>query len=415
VLTSGRSEPRGAPAVLHVITRLIVGGAQENTLETAAGLDPRGFRSEILCGPESGPEGSLLDEARARGVRVSVEPALLRELHPRADLQAVLRIARFVRRGGFRVLHTHSSKAGILGRFAARLAGVPHVVHTVHGWSFHARQPAALRALYVRLERAAARITDTLVAVSERDVEKGLAAGIGSADRYRVIRSAVEIDRFARPIRSRSEVRGEWGIPEGAPVIGSVTRLVPQKAPLDFVTAAAAIAGARPEARFVLVGDGPERDAVEQRVRALGLGGRVLLLGLRRDVPDLLAAFDAFLLTSLWEGMPRVLVQAVAAGVPVVATAVDGCAELVRDGETGLLVPPGRPEAAARAALRLLGDPDLATRIRRAARPRIEREFGLERMLGALEEVYRGGPAPRTRAFGAEADESACQRPPPSD
>jgi glycosyltransferase involved in cell wall biosynthesis len=173
-----------------------------------------------------------------------------------------------------------------------------------------------------------------------------------------------------------------------------VTRLVPQKAPLDFVGAAAAVAAARPEARFVLVGDGPQRAAVERRIRELGLAGRMLLLGLRRDVPDLLAALDLFLLTSLWEGMPRVLLQAIAAGVPLVASAVDGCAELVRDGETGLLVPPGRPDLAARASLRLLGDRALADRLRRAARPRLEAEFGLERMLAALEDVYRGKGGP---------------------
>jgi glycosyltransferase involved in cell wall biosynthesis len=382
--------------VLHVITRLIVGGAQENTVDSASGFDARSIEAEVLCGPETGPEGSILAEARARGVRVTVEPSLRRALRPLADLRALWRTARFVRRGRFDVVHTHSSKAGIVGRWAAWLAGTPRVVHTVHGWSFHERQPAAVRALYLALERASARITERLVCVTARDVQKGLAARIGVPAQYQVIRSAIDVAGFAAPRRSRAEVRSEWGLPAEAAVVGAVTRLSSQKAPLDLVAAAAEVSRVRPDVRFVIVGDGPERAAVERRIRELGLSGATRLLGLRRDVADLLAGLDVFLLTSLWEGLPRALVQAMAAGVPVVATAVDGCTEVVRDCETGLLVPPGRPDEAARAVLRLLDDPELAGRLRRAARASVDKEFDTERMLAQLASLYLERAASRS-------------------
>jgi glycosyltransferase involved in cell wall biosynthesis len=386
----------GAPLrVLHVITRMIVGGAQENTLETVCGLDPRRFRTALLCGPESGPEGSLLDEARRRGASVTIEPALRRELRPLLDVRALLRLARVMRRGAFDLVHTHSSKAGVLGRLAARLARVPGVVHTVHGWPFHERQSPARRRLYVALERAAARAADRLVAVSTRDLETGLAAGIGPRARWVVVRSAVDLGGVRAAAGRRAAVRAAWGVPPEAAVVGTVARLAPQKAPLDFVEAAARIARARPEARFVVAGDGPLRAAVEEGVRAAGLAGRLVLLGLRRDVAEVLAGLDVFVTTALWEGLPRALVQAMAAGLPVVATAAGGTPEVVRPEESGLLVPAGRPEATAGAVLRLLADPALARRLGEAGRSAVGAEFDLPTMLARLAALYEDVVAAR--------------------
>jgi glycosyltransferase involved in cell wall biosynthesis len=374
--------------VLHVITRLIVGGAQENTLETALLLDPDRFRATILTGPEAGPEGSLIEEGRRRGAEIVVEPALRRALHPGADAVAFLRLARRIRRGAFDVVHTHSSKAGILGRWAARWVGTPLVVHTVHGWSFHAHQPAWQRSLFVALERSAARCADRLVAVSERDVGKGLAAGIGSAAKYTVVRSAIDMDCFRFSAELRSAARSRWRLPEDVPVVGTVTRLSPQKDPLSFVEAAARVARAHPRVHFVVVGDGPLREAAGRRAAALGLGERILWLGLRRDVAKILSGLDLFVLTSLWEGLPRALVQAMATGLPVVASAVDGNAELVEDGVSGRLVPPGRPEEAARAINELLAAPVIRAQMGQAAALRVREEFSHGRMLRALEAVY---------------------------
>ncbi len=373
--------------VLHIITRLIVGGAQENTMLTAALLDPDRYAVDIVSGPQTGSEGSLIEEVRAHGIPLTIEPALVREVNPLKDLQALFRLTGFIRRGRYTIVHTHSSKAGILGRWAARLAGTPVIVHTVHGWGHHERQHPLVRRFYILLERATARITDKLIVVSPRNTEKGLADGIGTPEKYITIRSGIELDRFLKPTRPREAVREELGIPPDVPVVGTVTRLSPQKAPLDFVDAAAHVAARRPDVHFVIVGDGPLRAEMEAAIAVRSLTDRVHLTGLRRDVPDLMHSFDVFALTSLWEGLPRVLPQAMTTGLPIVATAVDGNAEAVTDGVNGFLTPPGVPQALAAALLRLLEDSVLARRMGEAGR-RKAGEFSAHRMVSDIAALY---------------------------
>ena len=373
--------------VLHIITRFIVGGAQENTMLTAALLDPDRCAVDVVSGPQTGPEGSLIEEVRTRGVPLTIEPALVREINPIRDLLALIRLTRFIKRGRYSIVHTHSSKAGILGRWAAHLAGVPVIVHTVHGWGHHERQHTLVRRFYVLLERATQRFTARLIVVSPRNTQKGLADGIGTPEKYVTIRSGIELDRFRQPTRSRETVRAELGIPPDSTVVGTVTRFSPQKAPLDFIVAAAHVAAQRSDVHFVVVGDGPLRADVEARVAALELTGRVHLTGIRRDVPELMHSFDLFALTSLWEGLPRVLPQAMAAGLPIAATAVDGNAEAVTDGVNGFLTSPGDPQAMAAVLLRLLEDPALARRMGEAGRARAG-EFGARKMVGDIAALY---------------------------
>jgi len=373
--------------VLQVITRLIVGGAQETVMLVAAMLDPARFDVHVLSGPQTGSEGSLQEQVRERGIPLTIEPALVREINPAKDLLALARLARFIRRGRYDVVHTNSSKAGILGRWAAWLAGAPIIVHTIHGWGHHDRQHPLVRRSYILLEQVTQRITDRLVVVSPRNIEKGLADGIATPAKYVTVRSGIELDRFRRPARPREAVRAELSIPADAPVVGTVTRLSPQKAPLDFVETAAQVVARRPGVHFIVVGDGPLRAGVEARIAVLGLASCVHLTGLRRDVPDLLHSFDVFALSSLWEGLPRVLSQAMAAGLAVVATAVDGNAEAVEDGVNGLLAPPGDPQAMAAALLRLLDDPALAAQMGAAGRERAE-EFGARKMVEDIAALY---------------------------
>ncbi len=375
--------------VLQIITRLVLGGSQETVLLTCRLLDSAEWRTEILCGAQTGPEGSLFDQARAQHTLVTVEPALVREVSPFRDLVCLWRLYRFIRRGRFDVVHTHDSKAGVLGRIAARMAGVP-VVHTIHGWGFTDRQRPVARWLFQTVERFCARFADKLIAVTGRDVDKGLAAGIGRAEQYQVIRSGIELARFGHPTVDRDTVRRQLGLPADAVVVGTVTRLSEQKAPLDFVRAAAEVRQTADDLDpwFVLVGDGPLRSRVEALVEELGLRDRLLLTGLRHDVPELLAAFDLFVLSSLWEGLPRVLPQAMATGLPVVATAVDGNAEIVEDGLTGRLVPPARPELLAAAVVELLGDPVRRATMGAAGRARVE-PYSAERMAADLAALYR--------------------------
>ncbi|MEZ4677694.1 MAG: glycosyltransferase family 4 protein [Caldilineaceae bacterium] len=375
-------------SVLHPITRLIIGGAQENTLLTAALLDPEQWQVMVLSGPQTGTEGSLIEVARERGLALTIEPTLVREINPVKDLRALIRMARFMRKGQYTIVHTHSSKAGILGRWAAKLAGVPIIVHTVHGWGHHDRQHPLIRAYYILLEKLTLPITDKLIVVSALNIEKGLADGIGKPNDYVVIRSGIELDRFGHPQVPRAATRATWGIPVDAPVVGTVTRLSPQKAPLDFVRAAAQIAETHPQTWFMMVGDGPLRAEVEALATELRIADRLVLTGLRRDVPELMAAFDIFALSSLWEGLPRVLPQAMATGLPIVATACDGSAEAITDGENGYLVPPGEPAILAERVSRLLDDPATIERLGVAGQERVS-EFSDRRMVEQIAELYR--------------------------
>jgi glycosyltransferase involved in cell wall biosynthesis len=378
----------GTVKVCHVITILDLGGAQDNTLHTVRGLRPP-FQASLIAGP-----GGLRDDEARRipGVEVRFERSLVRPIRPFRDLRAVAALTRILKGLKPDIVHTHSSKAGIVGRAAARAARVPIVVHSIHGFGFHDGQPAWLRTGLIGLERAAAPLTTHFVAVSRANLERGAALGIVAPERATVIRSGIHIDAFraaasAAGTPARAALRRELGLPAVAPLVGMVACLKPQKAPLDFVDAAARVAAARPEVQFVMVGDGELRPAVEARARAVGLEGRLHLLGWRRDVPDLMAALDIVVLTSLWEGLPRVVPEAIAAGRPVVATAVDGTAEILRDGDNALVASPGDKVGIAERIERLLADPMLGSRLVEKARPLLE-EFDIDAMVRAQEALY---------------------------
>jgi len=373
--------------VLHPITRLIIGGAQENTMLTAQLLDKAQWDVEIVAGPQTGSEGSLIEAVQERGISLILEPTMVRELNPIKDLLALIRLTQIMRRGRYTIVHTHSSKAGILGRWAAKLAGVPIIVHTVHGWAHHERQHPLLRAYYILLEKLTLPITDQMIAVTSKDIDKGLRDGIGKSTNYLIIRSGIELERFGHPQVPREATRAAWGIPQEATVVGSVTRLSPQKAPLDFVQAAALVARDYPDTYFVMVGDGPLRQEVEALATQLGIADRLVLTGLRRDVPELLAAFDLFALSSLWEGLPRVLPQAMATSLPIVATACDGSAEAIEEGVNGFLVPPGEPAVLAQRLCQLIAQPRLAQQMGAAGYARVQ-EFSDRGMVSAIANLY---------------------------
>jgi glycosyltransferase involved in cell wall biosynthesis len=375
--------------VVHVITRLIVGGAQENTVLSCALIDRERFPSDIVVGPQTGPEGELFTEARARGLDVHVEPTLVREVNPPKDALSVPRLASWFRRLKPDVVHTHSSKAGITGRVAARMAGVKAVVHTVHGWGFHSAQPKSERTLYENLERWCAPLSDALVVVADRNRELGLRLGIGRPEQYRVIRSGIELAAYRRNEAEGRAIRTEFAIPNDAYVFGTVGRLSDQKAPHDALEAFVRVAPELPDAWFVFVGDGPHREDLVARAAAAGVAQRVRFAGLRRDVRAFLSAYDAFVLSSRWEGLPRVVLQAMAAGLPVVATAVDGTPEAIDEGESGYLVAAGDVAALADRMLRIGRDRDAARHMGTVGLSRVG-EFSAERMVEQLGELYAG-------------------------
>lgn len=383
--------------VHHLITRLELGGAQQNTLHCVTNHDRSRFTVSLAAGP-----GGILDGEARRipDAEVGFFPSLHREIRPWADLRFLVSYVRYLKRARVDILHTHSSKAGILGRFAGALAGVPVIIHTVHGWGFNDYQSAPVRAVYVLLEKLAVRCTDLLIAVSRENVERGLAEGIGVPSLYRVIRSGIDVSSFRKPLRPAAEVRKELGIPEGAPVVGTVGNFKPQKAPLDFIKVAAAVSREVPEARFVMLGDGELMGASRDLAASLGIADRVVFAGWRRDVTDCLHSFNVFLLSSLFEGLPRSVLQAMSAGLPVVATAAGGTPEAVRDGVTGHVTARGDVDAMARHVTALLKDPARARALGEAGLKAIGEEFEITKMLRDIEAAYmemavRKGLAPK--------------------
>ncbi len=370
--------------VLHAITMLELGGAQRNTLDTAAALDRREFVAALACADE----GELLPEARTiPGVEVFALPHLRREIRPWADARALRELRLAIRRFRPDVVHTHSSKAGILGRLAARRERVPVVVHSIHGFGFGQHQPWPVRRAFLAAERAAARWTTAFVAVSRRNLEDGVRLGLFPRAKARVIRSGIDLAAF-RAHAGGERVRAELGVPTGAPLVVQVACFKPQKAPERFVALAALLASRFPDAHFVLVGDGALRPALERLRRAAGLDGRLHLPGWRRDVPAVLDAATVATLTSRFEGLPRALVEALAAGVPVAAMAVDGVEEVVRDGGNGFLVAEGDVAALAERVAAVLADAALRRRLVAAAGDGLA-EFERDAMVRQQEELYR--------------------------
>lgn len=370
--------------VCHIITKLELGGAQQNTLFTVSHLDPSRFRPVLITG-----EPGLLDqEAKAlKGVAVYQIPALVRPLRPWRDLLALIALTSLLRKLKPAIVHTHSSKAGILGRLAARLAGVPIVLHTIHGFGLTRDQHPFLRRTLLALERLAARCTTRFFAVSEANRRLGIYLRLFTPNRCTVIRSGVDLSAMRGTRVDVQAKKQELGLAATGPVVGMIAPFKPQKAPLDFVRMAERVHQARPDVQFLLVGDGELRGAVEAEVGRLGLSSVVRLAGWRRDVAEIMRCLDIFVLTSLWEGLPRVYLEALASGVPVVGTRVDGAPEVILDGVTGYLAEPGDVQGLAGRVLYLLAHPEEAGRMARNGRE-LPQEFDIHEMVRQLEREY---------------------------
>jgi glycosyltransferase involved in cell wall biosynthesis len=379
--------------VLHVITRFIVGGAMENTLLTVLGQmrDPR-FAVTLYSGIDLGPEGNLHDAAHAQGVNLILTPHLVRPIRPLTDLRALIALTRFIRRGRYDVVHTHATKAGIIGRLAARLAGTPVVIHTLHGLVFHDYQNRHVNRAYIALKRFCARFTDHLIAVSGATARGALDAGIGDPARLAVIFSGMDLAPFltADERLDRAAVRRRFGLPADAPVVGKVGRLFPLKGHAQFLEAAAKINATRPDVHFLLVGNGILRAELEAEVAARGLAPVVHFAGLipPAEVPAAIAAMDVVVHTSLREGIARVLPQALAVGRPVVTFVLDGAPEVIADGESGYLLAPLDTAGIAARVLELLADPERRRRMAARGRAFVEREFPVEHMVERINAIY---------------------------
>jgi glycosyltransferase involved in cell wall biosynthesis len=377
--------------IIHVITRLIVGGAQENTILTCVGLHQLGHQVTLITGPTRGPEGSLVERARNGGYDYVEIPELIRAVNPWYDARARRYLEMEFRDRRPDVVHTHSSKAGILGRFAARDARVPIIVHTIHGMSFNRTQSWPVRKLYAWLEWMAARRSHAIVTVADAMIEQSVAAGICRREKMKTIYSGMEVGDFTPTNYDRDAVRESWGVGEDDIVVGAIARLFRKKGYEQLLPIMAAAAKHEPRLRFVWVGDGAQRVEYEAELARLGLRESTTLTGLvpPEDIPQLLAGLDILAHTSQWEGLPRGVVQALLMRVPVVAFDVDGTPEVVREGQTGRLVKLNDLDGFVEALLALANDPDGRRRMGAAGRAYCLERFDWRRMVAALEELYQ--------------------------
>jgi glycosyltransferase involved in cell wall biosynthesis len=371
----------GPVRVATVITRL-EGGAGILALRGAKALDPDSYQVTLITGRGDG----LLAEAAAAGLEVVVEPALRTPLDLRADLAAARRLGALLRQRTFDVVHTHTAKAGALGRLAAHRAGVSRIVHTYHGFPFHEFQLPARRAAYVAIERRLGRITDLALCVGTGVAVEAVRRRLVPPERIRTI--GVAVDQAAGVPASdqaaRARARRLLGLPPQATVVGAVGRLAYQKAPEDFLAALTLLR--RPGTVGVWVGGGELAARIERLARQQPVP--VILAGERADVPALLPAFDVFALPSRYEGLPTAVVEAMVCGVPVVATAVNAVADVVVPGETGLLVPPARPDLMAEGLRFLLDVPAAAARMAATARERVAGRYSAGGLRDVLTAAY---------------------------
>jgi glycosyltransferase involved in cell wall biosynthesis len=391
VLRSGTTllSPPPSLRICHVITRMIIGGAQENTLLSVRGLMDKGHEVTLLTGPTTGPEGCLLDTEDTDGMTIVEESSLIRPVSPIQDIRAYQRLHDFFRQQNFDVVHTHSSKAGILGRMAAWKARVPFVVHTVHGQAFHPYQSWLTNRFYIFAERFAAKRCHHICAVAQAMVDQCVTAKVAPPQKYSVVYSGMDLSPYldAPP---DCELRKKLGIPENSLVIGKVARLFELKGHDYLLQAAPAIVAHHPDVRFLLVGDGNLRESLEHQVAELGLADNFVFAGLvpPSDIPRYMSIMDCLVHLSLREGLPRTVVQAFASGIPAVAFALDGTPEVVQHGTTGYLCSPGDVESVTQHLNQLLTNPVQRQSMGAKGRDLVVQRFDWRHMADMLEALY---------------------------
>lgn len=390
--------------VTHLITRLIIGGAQENTLASVLGLRQRpGMEVHLISGPTHGPEGTLAHLAAEVPGLLTMEPSLVRPVHPWHDMRALIRLTRTLRQQRPDIVHTHSGKAGVLGRFAAKRAGVPIIVHTIHGPSFGPFQGALANTVFRNAERLAARVTTHFVVVADAMTEQYLAAGIGPRERYTRIFSGFELAPYLH-VANDPQLRARLGLSPGDVVIGMIARLFKLKGHDDLFAMAPDLVRRCPGVKFLLVGDGAWRPRLEQLAAASGLRDRVVFAGLvpPADVARHVGIMDLLVHLSQREGLPRALPQALAAAKPVVAYDCDGAREVCVDNETGFLIRPGHTHRLVQSLQLLVESPQLREQFGTRGRDFVRRHFAVEKMVDDLSHLYER--LMKARALSHERD-----------
>jgi glycosyltransferase involved in cell wall biosynthesis len=379
--------------IVHIITRLILGGAQENTLITCKLLAQRGHDVTLITGPAIGPEGELFEQTKNQKYKTIVIPKMIRAVCPLYDSISYFQIKKYLKQIKPDIVHTHSAKAGILGRFAAHsLKRVPKIVHTIHGLAFHPYQSNLLNKFYIAVEESAARRTDFFISVADAMTNQALAAGIGYPEQFTTAYSAIEEDDFLQPISEqlRRTFRQKYGIAEDAVVLITIARLFMLKGHDYIIESAKTLSKQYKDAVWLFVGDGNLSERYKEQVRQLGLADRIKFTGLLwpKEIPLAIASSDILVHCSLREGLARSLPQAMLCGRPAVSFDVDGAREVVNE-NTGRLIEPKNVEQLTKSIAELIENRVLREKLGAAGRESVKEKFAPERMVDTIEAVYK--------------------------
>lgn len=382
--------------VIHVITRLDRGGSAQNTILTILGMDKSRFRSVLIKGEsiesEMGEEEISqvelsLSRVRKKGIPIFTYPSLIRRINPLLDLRCLVQLFFLFKKERPFIVHTHTSKGGFLGRLSAWLARVPVIIHTPHGHIFWGYYNSLITELFIFMERLVAKITSKIICLTDQEKRDHIQFRIDRPERFVTIHSGIDLPVFQKSVSFQDRMRKELGIPKGEPVIGTVGRLVPIKGYEYIIRAFALLTNEFDNSWLILVGDGFLEAYLKKLCIELGIKEKVIFAGWRSNVPDFLSLFDIFVLPSLNEGMGRVLVEAMAAGKPIVASNVGGIPDLVRDGQNGLLVEPGDVNGLCIAARKLLIDAKIRDEMGMKGRT-MAQNFSVEKMVERINALY---------------------------
>ena len=373
--------------VLHIITRLDRGGSSENTLLTVAGLNKERYVVALASGPSTEDAGPTQAKAQNGGVIFLPVPHLHRAIRPLDDLLAMMELYQLVRRGKYDVVHTHTSKGGILGRIVARVAGVPIVVHTPHGHVFHGYYGKLVSQLFIRIERWAAGFTDRIITLTAIGARDHVDYGVAPPGKFSVIHSGVDFSALDDPSRASSRRVLPLGIGTDDFVFGTVGRLEPIKGQRVLIGAFARVAQELTDAKLLMIGDGELREELEGLAGTLGISPKVIFAGWRDDVGELLRLMDVFVLPSHNEGMGKALVEAMYAGLPAIASNVGGIPEVVEDNQQGVLVTPGSSKSLAREMIALAKDDEKRRKLGISAAAKARR-FSDAEMVTKIQKLY---------------------------
>lgn len=377
--------------VLHIITRLDHGGSSTNTIETVYRLNKEKYQTDLISGRTQDISGEIQNTLEKKNIQVKFINELRREIHPWFDIAALLKLYSWIRKGNYDSVHTHSSKAGILGRWAAKLAGVRIIIHTPHGHVFHGYSGPVLTRVFIFLEKMTAQITDKIITLTDRGKDDHVQFKIAPRAKFCTIHSGIDFSQF-HCSSDLNKVRNDYQISTETFLFGSVTRLDPIKGTDILISAMERICQQFPQTKLMIVGEGIDETKLKEQCQSLEISDKVIFVGYQKNVSELMHMMDVFVLPSLNEGMGRVIIEAMACGKPVIASRTGGIPALIEDGKNGVLVPPGDVQALVEAMSHLISLADRGSVLGQKARSKIfddrHENYSIESMLSKIEKLY---------------------------